>query len=187
MLRPSISVLVWIFALSELGLHIFKRSRVGAVSKDGKSLALIFILIAICSWLAGFFMAKEPSWTLPHKSQFYFLGLALFVAGFVVRWWAIIYLGKFFTTKVMISPDQRVIKSGPYRYIRHPSYTGSLLITLGIGCCLGNIGSLLILAACAFFSLWRRILVEEAALIDAFGDQYRVYMTKTKRLIPLLY
>ncbi len=107
--------------------------------------------------------------------------------GLVVRWYAIIYLGRFFTTNVAIARDHRLIDSGPYRFIRHPSYTGDLLITLGFALIFTNWASLLIIfAPCCAAMLWR-IHVEETVLLSALGDNYQNYMQRTKRLVPLIY
>jgi protein-S-isoprenylcysteine O-methyltransferase len=80
-----------------------------------------------------------------------------------------------------------VIDSGPYRFVRHPSYTGALIAFVGFGLCLGNWLSLLLITlpiSAAF--LWR-IRVEERALLEALGDNYRAYMERTKRLLPFVY
>jgi protein-S-isoprenylcysteine O-methyltransferase Ste14 len=80
-----------------------------------------------------------------------------------------------------------LIDSGPYRFIRHPSYTGSLVAVLGFALSFANWASLLTIfvPSCAV-TLWR-IHIEEEALIGALGEGYRGYMQRTKRLIPLIY
>lgn len=79
-----------------------------------------------------------------------------------------------------------MIDTGPYRFIRHPSYTGALLAFVGFGCCLGNWMSILCVLPILGAFLWR-MRVEERALIDALGEDYRAYMRRTKRLIPFIY
>jgi protein-S-isoprenylcysteine O-methyltransferase Ste14 len=128
-----------------------------------------------------------PGAATSHRRMFYLVGLALFLVGIILRWYAIIVLGKFFTVDVAIAKEHRVVDSGPYRWVRHPSYTGALLAFLGIGFCLGNWLSILCLMipiAAAF--LWR-IRIEERALLEALGQDYRAYMRRTKRLLPFLY
>jgi protein-S-isoprenylcysteine O-methyltransferase Ste14 len=108
----------------------------------------------------------------------------LFVPGLVLRWCSIICLGRFFTTNVAIATDHRLIDTGPYRFIRHPSYAGSLLALLGFTLCIPNWASwLLILVPCYAVTFWR-IHVEEQALLGGLGEPYRTYMQRTKRLIP---
>ncbi len=80
-----------------------------------------------------------------------------------------------------------MIDSGPYRFIRHPSYTGDLLITLGFALIFTNWASLLIIfVPCCAAMLWR-IHVEETVLLGALGEQYQNYRQRTKRLVPLIY
>jgi protein-S-isoprenylcysteine O-methyltransferase Ste14 len=112
-------------------------------------------------------------------------GLALMLAGMGLRWYSIRVLGQSFTSTVATRPDQRVVETGPYRWIRHPSYSGSLLTVLGCLICLMNplafLGWLIAIAGYGY-----RIKVEEEALARDLGDPYRRYMKRTKRLIPFL-
>jgi len=107
--------------------------------------------------------------------------------GVVFRGYAILYLGRFFTPNVTIVEQHRLIQGGPYRFIRHPTYAGTLLAFLGIALSLGNAASLIIIVVPIVAVLWWRMRIEEAALKEAFGDQYRVYMQRTKRLVPFIY
>ena|ERR1035437_5587478 len=128
----------------------------------------------------------EPSW-LGLFPLLPVLGVALFLAGLYFRWHSIRHLGKFFTVQVAISDDHRVIDTGPYKYIRHPSYTGGLMMCLGLGLCLANPVSLAILMLLPFMGFLWRMNVEEIALRKALGDTYVTYSAKTKRLIPFIY
>lgn len=80
-----------------------------------------------------------------------------------------------------------MIDRGPYRWVRHPSCTGVLLLTTGLGLAAGNWGSLLIAVALPVFALSRRIDVEERALVEAVGRPYEIYRAGTKRLVPGLW
>jgi len=96
-------------------------------------------------------------------------------------------LGRFFSTKVRIVSDHRIVMEGPYRFLRHPSYTGMLMILLGLGLASRTwLGTIIILA---LFSLviGYRINVEENALRSEFGQEYLEYAKKTKRLFPFLF
>ena len=96
-------------------------------------------------------------------------------------------LGAFFTTTVAVAPEQTVIEAGPYRRIRHPSYTGFLLCLLGLGLTLTNNWlSLLVIMGCALIGFGYRIQVEEAVLQERLGQPYQAYMRRTKRLIPFV-
>ncbi len=108
------------------------------------------------------------------------------LAGIAFRWWAITTLGKFFTFDVAVQSGQKVVNSGPYRYIRHPSYTGALMTQLGIGLALGNWAGLLAFMLCMTIAYWYRIRVEERELLAALGEPYQRYMQSTHRIIPFL-
>ena len=112
-------------------------------------------------------------------------GLVLALAGIALRQYAIASLGRFFTVRVMTRPDQTVVESGPYRYVRHPSYSGSLVTLLGVLLCSTNWLTLACFAL-ALPGFLYRIRVEEGALLDALGQPYRDYMGRTKRLVPFL-
>jgi protein-S-isoprenylcysteine O-methyltransferase len=114
-------------------------------------------------------------------------GFCLYVLGFILRFYSIFYLGRFFTTNVTIAADHRVIDSGPYRFIRHPSYTGMFMLYLGICLCIGNWATTLIMIVPIFCAFLFRMKVEEAALREALGEPYADYMKRTKRLIPMVY
>ncbi len=114
-------------------------------------------------------------------------GLAVMWLGLVIRVWAIATLGNAFRTTVEVDPGQAVVSTGPYRRIRHPSYTGLLLVVVGFGLALGNWRSLAISALLPLPALLLRIKVEEAELTRVLGDTYRSYQRQTKRLIPGLW
>jgi len=112
-------------------------------------------------------------------------GLGLLVVGVIVRQYAMRTLGRFHTMDVATQAGQGVIESGPYRWIRHPSYAGALLTLLGILCCSTNWLSLACFVVGAAGYAYR-IAVEERELAASIGRPYREYMGRTKRLIPLV-
>ena len=187
MTLPSPSILGALYGVSELCLTLTRRSKSDSLSKDRRSLALLWFVI-LASINLGFFLTFVlPAWRFPDVRQFRVPGFCLFVLGLSLRWFSIIHLGRFFTTNVAIVPDHRVIDSGPYRFIRHPSYTGALLAFLGLGLCLGNLVSLLVLTVPIFFAFLWRIRLEERAMVEALGERYRSYMQRTKCLIPFVF
>ncbi len=115
------------------------------------------------------------------------IGLVLMLAGLLLRWWAIIHLGRFFTVDVAVAADQGVIDSGPYRLVRHPAYSGATLFIAGVALCFGNLASMLVLIVPFAVMLVKRMRIEEAALATGLGEAYRTYMSRTKRLVPGLY
>src|SRR3954447_7342642 len=112
------------------------------------------------------------------------LGALVFALRLVLRGWALRELGRFFKFTVVVQADHRVVDTGPYRLIRHPSYTGLLIVELGLGIMLGT---WLSIPACLLPPLMAfaiRLVYEERVLADELGDPYRAYMTRTRRLIP---
>lgn len=185
-MRTQLSAILGMtFSVSELILAITRRSTAKTDSKDANSLRILWLVIIICIWLS--LLAERtwrgavlPSWCVP-------IGVVLFTAGLILRWYSIIHLGRFFTVNVAIAADHQLVDTGPYRFLRHPSYTGALLAFVGFAIVLRNWASILIISLPVGFAFMYRINVEERALLQAFGDRYRAYMQRTKRLIPLVY
>jgi protein-S-isoprenylcysteine O-methyltransferase len=183
------SLLGMLYAASEIGLSIFKRAKSGDTKNaDRGSLLLLWIVIVVSITLAF-----KAAYSLPDANfgplavPALYAGVACYGVGLSLRWYSIVILGRFFTVNVAIAADHRLIDTGPYRYLRHPSYTGALLAFLGLGLCLGNWVSLLLLIVPILLVFLRRMHVEEAALLQGLGEPYRDYMRRTKRLIPGLY
>jgi protein-S-isoprenylcysteine O-methyltransferase Ste14 len=95
-------------------------------------------------------------------------------------------LGKSFTGTVIVAIDQAIVQHGPYRFVRHPSYTAAFLMFIGIGLALGSWLSLAILFLAHCYLYGRRVAVEERALLDTLGTPYREYMSRTARFIPFV-
>jgi protein-S-isoprenylcysteine O-methyltransferase Ste14 len=115
------------------------------------------------------------------------VGVVLLVAGITIRWTAIYALGKYFTGLVVIKTDHRLIRTGLYKHLRHPAYTGTLLMHLGLGLSFASWVSLGFSTIPYFAVALYRMRVEERALAKAFGAEYTAYAHSTKRLIPGLY
>jgi len=184
---PSLSVLGPVWGVSELCVALMMRSRSDATSKDRGSVFLIWVVCLLGIGLAIVAAYRLPALMLPERKLFYMVGLCSFALGLLLRCYSIIYLGRFFTPNVAIAADHRLIDSGPYRFIRHPTYTGFLMILFGLGLSFGNLASLLIAFVPTLVCLLWRIRIEEKALAERFGERYRAYMQRTKRLIPLIY
>jgi protein-S-isoprenylcysteine O-methyltransferase len=182
------SVLGLIYVLSEIGLGLKKRARAGETrGGDRGTLALLWIVIVPSVVLAFNMPYLLPFAALSAVRTLTLAGIAIFAAGLAVRWHAIAHLGRFFTVNVAIAADHRLIDTGPYRHVRHPSYTGALMAFLGLALCLANWASLLAMMLPVFMIFLWRMHVEEDALLNALGDQYRDYMKRTERLIPSVY
>jgi protein-S-isoprenylcysteine O-methyltransferase Ste14 len=114
-------------------------------------------------------------------------GLVIAWLGLALRIWAIAILGRSFRTTVEVDAGQNVVARGPYRWVRHPSYTGLLLIAAGLGLAGGTWPGLALCLVLPAIAMLLRIRVEEAALTRVIGDPYRAYQNQTKRLLPGLW
>jgi protein-S-isoprenylcysteine O-methyltransferase Ste14 len=156
-------------------------------SADRGTRRLVWILLVIAfesAWLPVIFSFGK---LLALGDWLTWLGVFIMVSGVVFRRYAIAVLGKFFTAIVQIHKDHQLIKAGPYRYIRHPSYLGILILALGNGIALANWISLLLCIALPAISIVQRIKVEENELYYHFGEQYQDYRKITWRIIPYIY
>jgi protein-S-isoprenylcysteine O-methyltransferase len=176
-----------LFGVSELLLAIVKRSKGDSVSKDRGSLWMLWAVILTSIALANALVVLLPQAESGSLHSIRLLGAVLFVGGLSLRWYAIAYLGRSFTVNVAVSAGQKVIDTGPYRLIRHPSYTGALVAFLGLGICSGNYASMLVLILPVTLAFLRRIAIEEAVLGESLGSSYVAYAARTKRLIPWIY
>lgn len=115
------------------------------------------------------------------------IGALLILAGLGLRVWSMRTLGRFFTMPITIRPDHDIVRAGPYQYVRHPAYTGSLLAAIGVPVLLGTSVGLVVTVAVCLAAYGYRIHREEAVLRSRFGARYREYAEGTARLIPHLY
>jgi protein-S-isoprenylcysteine O-methyltransferase Ste14 len=111
-------------------------------------------------------------------------GLALMVAGIGLRAWSIVTLGRFFQYQIKVQPGHHVVTSGPYRFVRHPSYTGIAMVLAGIALASGDVWSLLAVAVLGGAGLAVRIRAEERQLKQALGADYERFAASRKRLVP---
>lgn len=174
-----------IWVLLELRQSIFQRSE--GVKANWGSEVLFRLIVAAGALVAGALVGVAPSATIRPVAVADWVGLVLLWGGISLRFWSFRTLGRYFTFIVQTSSDQPVITAGPYRVIRHPSYTGLLLIVMGVGLFIGNWLSLASLTAAVAGGLVLRIRVEERALLQSLGDSYRAYAATHKRLVPLIW
>jgi protein-S-isoprenylcysteine O-methyltransferase Ste14 len=177
-------------ALVEVGIRI--RSSINAARGDTRPelRSLVVIVLGLAVSIAGSFIVAlhVTAAAIPvGRWVLYAVGVVAMAAGIALRVWAVVVLGRFFTVEVRVGADQRVVDTGPYRVIRHPSYTGLLLVILGMGLGLGNGLALVVAVVPAVASIVYRIRVEEAALLAGLGDAYRRYGEGRARLVPGLW
>jgi protein-S-isoprenylcysteine O-methyltransferase Ste14 len=137
------------------------------------------LLLFVPVWgLAGYF--------LPHARSLTLAGLGVQAAFFLLAWWSRRHLGRNWSTKVRIAEEHELVRSGPYRFVRHPIYTAMLGMSVGTTIVSGQYHALLGLLIVAI-AYWRKIRIEEAALGEAFGAEYDEYRRKSWALVPLIF
>ena len=115
------------------------------------------------------------------------IGDCLLWSGLALRLWSVLTLGKFFRASLVVQEDHHVVRDGPYKLLRHPSYSGILLACLGLGVAMGDWLGLGLILAFAVAAISYRIVVEERLLVQTLGQEYLQYAKHTKRLIPFIY
>jgi protein-S-isoprenylcysteine O-methyltransferase len=109
------------------------------------------------------------------------------IAGALLRAWAVAALGRFFTWHVRVQSGQRVVSSGPYRMLRHPSYTGAWLLYTGILVAMHAPIAAVLAGVLLLAAFVRRIRYEEGLMLQSFGAEYVTYSQRVKRLVPLVW
>lgn len=142
-------------------------------------LVLGFTLMLAPGWFGGFFGQRF----VPESGPLYFAGFAVLVVGVYWAFWARHTLGRNWSGRVTIKEDHELITGGPYRWVRHPIYTGVLCSFLGTALALGRVGNLFaIVIMLAIFA--HKIRLEEKVLDRHFGERYAEYRRHTYALVP---
>jgi protein-S-isoprenylcysteine O-methyltransferase Ste14 len=112
------------------------------------------------------------------------IGLLMIITGISFRAWAVKTLGKYFTATVQIKEDHRLVRTGPYHIVRHPSYTGAFLAIIAGGVILESLAGFIISCIAMIIAYYVRIGIEEKELIARFGNEYLAFKRDTKMIIP---
>jgi protein-S-isoprenylcysteine O-methyltransferase Ste14 len=175
----------WGWVTSEVLIAVAARTRRGRGNvRDRGSMLLLWIVIFTSITASEWIRHTVPADMFGGAPWLRPFSLAVLVAGLAVRWTAILTLGKSFSANVAIRESQKVLRTGLYRFVRHPSYSGLVLIFLAVGLHARNWISLMLAVAPTILALFYRIHVEESALHEAFGEEYAAYSRETKRLLP---
>ncbi|MFH1501652.1 MAG: isoprenylcysteine carboxylmethyltransferase family protein [Candidatus Eisenbacteria bacterium] len=188
MLRGVLLAVVVLFPVSEIVLAVVKRATSRSADvRDRGSLGLLWGVIAGSMCVAVAFRWVPAAAIRAPDVVLRPLALGLMTVGLVVRWTSILTLGRFFTVDVAVQSGHSLVETGLYRHLRHPSYTGLLLVFLGLGVFFANWLSLVSLSVPTTLAVLRRIRVEEGVLRDALGGPYEEYCSRTRRLVPWLF
>ena len=174
--------LLWLFID---GAVVFRYKTGTQENRDRLSMKVLMIGGPLV-WLLSIGLAFFATGAM-HSMALQSAGLAIMAIGIIIRSTAITQLGRFHTPNVAVRTDHLLKQTGLYRYVRHPSYLGALIAFVGFGLALGNWLSLAVIATVTPCLYLFRIQEEDAALLAAFGEPYRDYCRRTKRLIPGLY
>ena len=176
-------VVVWVMIPE---IRIFRNAAKSLESsQDAGTLRIINVGGQLAS-LVSYAISFLPWFTIPWPITSLVVGTCLVLAGGILRQICFRALGKYFTGTVIVSKDQPIIETGPYRWVRHPSYTAGFLFNVGLGIALGSwlCVAILFAAMCLVCSL--RVRAEERAFLETIGEPYRAYMSRTRRFIPFL-
>jgi len=146
-------------------------------------LVVAAVLLGPGRWFGHSWLREQ---LIPHIAPVHGAGLALGMAGAVLCIYSRLILGRNWSASVQLKHDHELIQSGPYRFVRHPIYSGFLLLFLGSAVMIGEWRGLLSIAI-VFISFWRKLRLEEAWLGQHFGPAYQQYRQRTKALIPAIF
>ena len=183
---PLIAVSVVTIALGVLGL--FSEAHIGSGVREDRSNRWVVAALGVL----GIIDAYLPAYTdrvgfLTFGGEgVRWLGVLLYMAGGVLRLAPVFVLGRRFSGLVAIQPEHRLMTSGLYGIIRHPSYLGLFVLTLGWGLAFRS-GVGVIIAVLMLVVVLARIKAEERLLSETFGAEYDAYRARTWRLIPYVY
>jgi len=176
------------WVISEVLILVVTRTRGGEGEVHDRGSLRVLWLVIVVSVTAGTWIGEANAPTMFGGAHWVrSVALVLIVAGLAIRWSAVATLGRSFSANVAIHATQTVHRTGLFRFVRHPSYTGLMLVFAGVGLHTRNWAGLAVVLLPTVAALFYRIRVEEAALFGAFGDDYADYSRKTKRLIPGIY
>lgn len=179
---------VWAFAPEHAIVRKARRDVRVHGARDAGSLRVIALGMAGASAIA-FPLAWVSALRFPARAQpvAFALGVATLLAGSGLRRHCWRQLGASFTGEVRARPDQPIVTTGAYAWLRHPSYTAGILMNAGIGLALGSWGSTLLLVLASLAVYGYRMAVEERALLAVVGEPYREFMRGRRRIIPFIY
>ncbi|MFI5109713.1 MAG: methyltransferase family protein [Terriglobales bacterium] len=164
--------------------RLSRRSRSLEAPQDAGSMRLITWGQRTGAVTAYLLALLAPFGTLPGRELWFWAGIALMLAGSLLRRHCFRILGPAFTAAVVVTRGQAVIERGVYRWVRHPSYTAGAMVLIGIALVLGNWLSLIMILLSVSLTFGYRVHVEERALRAQLGDAYSAYMLRTKRFVP---
>jgi len=176
-----------LFTAYELFLLKNRHSSESTRNFDRGTLIKFWIILPLSITLAFQAPMIFPKGNIDLGRSLLIIGCSISVFGLFFRWYSIRKLGKWFTVDVSLKDNQILIKDGPYKFIRNPSYTGAILTIVGVGLILSNFLSIFILLFSSIYLFIIRMNAEESALSGKFGSEWDNYCAKSWRLFPPFY
>jgi protein-S-isoprenylcysteine O-methyltransferase Ste14 len=174
------------FALT--GVALFSGGNLSPGEREDRGNRWVLAAFGVIGLLLAYLPAytdRTDVWTLDGDAVRW-LGVVLFAAGGALRIWPVFVLGHRFSGLVAIQPGHTLVTGGVYGVIRHPSYLGLLINSLGWALAFRSMVGVL-LTALTIPPLIARIRAEERLLHTQFGDEYDAYRSRTWRLLPGIY
>jgi len=181
----TINLLLALWILSEV-LLTFQKRAAKVHRRKGRlgSVVWVWIIIVVSMFAANVALFLVPQRFPGNSSVYTAIAAILILVGIGIQWWAIVTLGRFFSVDIALQEKHQIVQKGPYRWVRHPAYTGLLIIFLGVGIAFNSwLSLILVVVPITTFFLYR-IEFEENALSEELGAAYLEYCKKTKRLLP---
>lgn len=181
-------VVLTLVLLALTGAAIFTEGNLSTGEREDRSNRWVLVAFGITGLLLGYVPAlndRLDRWVLDGDTVRW-IGVVLFAAGGALRLWPVFVLGRRFSGLVAIQPSHSLVTTGIYSRIRHPSYLGLLVSTLGWTLAFRSVFGVL-LTALMIVPLVARIRAEEKLLASEFGSEYEAYRGRTWRLVPGLY
>jgi protein-S-isoprenylcysteine O-methyltransferase Ste14 len=187
---PKIIVIItvsYLYGFFEVFMNLRQSRKNNATTMNDKgSLWLLYGLITL-GYALSFSIGATKIGRVYHWDTFFAIGMVLVVIGFIIRIYSILTLNQYFTYSVAKVENHKIISTGLYKFIRHPGYLGQFIIFMGISISISNWLSILLMMIPVTLGYLYRIKVEEKFMTDQFGEDYKHYQDRTKRIIPLLY
>lgn len=186
-------VVVWIAASLRTKPVVHRESAGSRLSYTLPIVAsVILLLLGKRTHLGAALAAAGPSvdWLYVRFVRLYpgvvWIGAPLVFAGLIVAFWARFHLAGNWSGSVTLKQDHELVRTGPYRFVRHPIYTGLLMAVAGTACAIGQMRGVLAFAL-TFYALWYKSRIEERLMVETFGAAYQRYRADVKGLIPFVF
>jgi protein-S-isoprenylcysteine O-methyltransferase Ste14 len=189
LLVTALSLVTIVWLAFEIMLVVRDRRRGVDKNRNSRRSGALTLMAMIVGLTVGLNVSGLEKFHFPggRTMTVFFIGVAIMILGFGIRLWSIRVLGSSFRTTLGAGQGQQLVKHGPYRLVRHPSYGGALLVCCGFGIALQDWLSLAAALGLPLVAYVCRISIEEKMLLSSLGSEYREYQKHTKKLVPWIW